>query len=106
MAVPLLLFLTPLPVSHPAPHQGDDLAHQARAQAESLKDALKSFSTNQKANELLGRLRNHTNTCFNNIDDVIETIETNTKLVENVAEDIDDLLDRVELFVWLINAGQ
>ena len=92
----LLLLLNSLAVSRHVPQPREDLAHQARAQAESLKDDLKSFLINPEGNELL---ISNTNTCFNTIDDVIETIETNTKLVEDVAEDIEDLLETVEGFV-------
>jgi len=100
MLGPLLLplLLSSLAYSHGV---GDDLAQQVRGHAESLKEALRKLSNNPKANRVLRRIRIHTDMCFNfnTLDDVIETVETGTQLVENVAGEIEEILEIAKGFV-------
>jgi len=96
LALLLLLVLNTLAYSHEV---GDDFAQQVRGQAESLKEALRNLSNNPRANDVLRRLKTHTDMCFNTLDDVIDTIETGTQLVENVAEETEEILEILKGFV-------
>merc|ERR1719431_800955 len=77
----------------------DDIVKDTRAQAESLKDELRSIASNPRASQILNKVfSDRNNVCIKSMDDAIEAIETSTKLFENAGSEIKQLVDLVDVF--------
>ena len=75
-----------------------DIIEQTRAQANTLKNTLRSLARKQEAASLLEKVfsgRNE-NTCINNMEEAIEAIETSTRLVENAGAEIKLLVETAQ----------
>ena len=77
----------------------DDIVKQTRAQAESLKDDLRSMARNPRASEILNKVfSDRNNVCIKSMSDAIDAIETSTKLFENAGSEIKQLVDILAAF--------
>merc|ERR1711892_40543 len=77
----------------------DDIVKQTRAQAESLKDDLKSLGRNPRAAQIVNKVfSDRNNVCIKSMDDAIEAIETSTKLFENAGSEIKQLINTLGVF--------
>jgi len=111
----LFLLLIPLASSYPqsydSVHQynqgyedwvtrsGGDIIKQTRTQAESLKTTLKYLASTPGPAEILNRIINDkNNVCLNSVEEAIEAVETSTKIVEDAAPEIKQLIESIKIF--------
>merc|ERR1739838_156875 len=111
----LLLLLIPLVSSYPQSYDsvrqynqgyeewvtrsGGDIIKETRTQAESLKTTLKYLASSTGPAEILNRIINDkNNVCLNSVEEAIEAVEASTKLVENAAPEIKQLIESIKIF--------
>jgi len=90
-----------LPLSYPALGlvRSSDFVQQTRAQANSLKTTLRSLASTPGAAKIVNRVINDiNNVCLNNVEEAIEAVETGTRIVENAAPEIKQLIQTVGAF--------
>jgi hypothetical protein len=76
-----------------------NIIEQTRTQAESLKKDLRSMASNPRAAQILNKVfADKNNVCINSMEEAIEAIETSTKLFENGATEIKQLVGSVKVF--------
>jgi len=76
-----------------------DIVRQTRAQAEALKEDLRSIASNPTATQILNKVfADRNNVCIKNMDDAIDTIEASTKLIEDAGKEITKLVESVKVF--------
>merc|ERR1739838_274293 len=111
----LLLLLIPLVSSYPQSYDsvrqynqgyqewvtrsGGDIIKETRTQAESLKTTLKYLASTTGPAEILNRIINDkNNVCLDSVEEAIEAVEAGTKLMENAAPEIKQLIESIKIF--------
>merc|ERR1711892_1491289 len=75
-----------------------DIIEQARTQADTLKNTLRSLARKPEAAPILAKVFAGKNNCIQNMDQAIEAIEKSTKLFENAGTEIKLLVQTVQDF--------
>merc|ERR1711892_1347249 len=79
--------------------RSSDIVQETRAQANSLKNTLRSLSSIPGATKIVNKVINDiNNVCLNNIEEAIEAIDTGATIVENAGPEIKKLIKTVEAF--------
>merc|ERR1711892_750888 len=79
--------------------RSSDIVQETRAQANSLKNTLRSLSSIPGATKIVNRVINDIdNVCLNNIEEAVEAIDTGATIVENAGPEIKQLIKTVEAF--------
>merc|ERR1739838_328656 len=77
---------------------GGDIIKETRTQAESLKTTLKYLASTAGPAEILNRIINDkNNVCLNSVEEAIEAVEASTKIVEDAAQEIKQLIESIKI---------
>merc|ERR1711892_569863 len=86
--------------------RSSDIVQETRAQANSLKNTLRSLSSIPGATKIVNRVINDiNNVCLNDVEEAIEAIDTAATIVENAGPEINELIKSVEAFQKLTDTS-